>query len=69
VWRVIFFWKLTIAHGLCGATGKFSNFENFAADSKMFENFPAYSIFLKKIPADSKNLTGNLPLRTIYVYP
>jgi hypothetical protein len=34
------------------ATGKFSNFENFTADSKMFENFPAYSnfIFLKKFP-------------------
>jgi hypothetical protein len=32
--------------------GKFSNFENFAADSKMFENFPAYLnfIFLKKFP-------------------
>jgi hypothetical protein len=33
-------------------TDKFSNFENFAADSKMFENFPAYSnfIFYKKFP-------------------
>jgi hypothetical protein len=29
------------------ATGKFSNFENFPADSKMFENFPAYSFFKK----------------------
>jgi hypothetical protein len=44
------------------ATGKFSNFENFAADSKMFENFPAYLIFLKKVPADSKKLAGNLPI-------
>jgi hypothetical protein len=34
-------------HGPC-ATGKFSNFENFAADSKMFENFPANSIFFEK---------------------
>jgi hypothetical protein len=25
-------------------------FEKFAADSKMFENFPIYSNFLKKIP-------------------
>jgi hypothetical protein len=30
------------------ATGKFSNFVNFPADSKMFENFPA----------DSKNVAG-----------
>jgi hypothetical protein len=51
VWRVNFFLKLTRSapYSPC-ATGKFSNFENFAADSKMFENFPAYSnfIFFKK---------------------
>jgi hypothetical protein len=44
------------------ATGKFSNFENFPADSKMFENFLAYSVFLKKVRADSKNMAGNLPI-------
>jgi hypothetical protein len=42
------------------ATG--TNFKIFAADSKMFENFPTYSIFLKKIPADSKILAENLPI-------
>jgi hypothetical protein len=48
-----FFWKLTrSAWGMWCATGKFSNFENFAADSKMFE----------KISADSKKLAGNLPV-------
>jgi hypothetical protein len=56
-------WKLTRSapYSPC-ATGKFSNFENFAADSKKIENFPAYSNFLKKIPADSKNMAGNLPI-------
>jgi hypothetical protein len=44
------------------ATGKFSNFENFAVDSKMFKKFLAYSNFFKKIPTDSKNLAGNLPI-------
>jgi hypothetical protein len=48
------FWRLTRSapYSPC-ATGKFSNFENFAADSKIFENFPAYSDFLKKIPAET----------------
>jgi hypothetical protein len=41
VWRVKNFWKPTrSAWGWC-ATDKFSNFQNFAANSKMFENFPA----------------------------
>jgi hypothetical protein len=45
--------NLPVAHGLCGALRiNFSNFQNFAADSKMFENFAA----------DSKNLAGNLPV-------
>jgi hypothetical protein len=44
------------------ATGKFSNFENFAADLKMFENFLAYSIFFKKNSTDSKTLAENLPI-------
>jgi hypothetical protein len=34
------------------ATGKFSNFQNFAADSKMFKFFAA----------NSKKLAGNLPV-------
>jgi hypothetical protein len=42
--------------------GKFSNFENFVANSKIFENFATYSIFLKKFPANSKILMGNLSI-------
>jgi hypothetical protein len=46
------------------ATVKFSNFENVATDSKMFENFRAYSNFFLKVPADSKfgrKLTHSTP--------
>jgi hypothetical protein len=57
------FKKLTrSAWAMWCATGKFSNFENFAADSKMFENFPAYLNFFLKNPADFKNLAGILPI-------
>jgi hypothetical protein len=46
-------------HCLC-ATGKFSNFEIFAADSKMFENFPADSIFFEKLSRRFKKFDGKL---------
>jgi hypothetical protein len=53
VWLVIFFWKLTRSapYSPC-ATAKFSNFENFAADSKMFKKILPYSNFFKKNSAD-----------------
>jgi hypothetical protein len=37
--------------------GKFSNFEKFATDSKMFENFLADLNIFKKIRADSKKIS------------
>jgi hypothetical protein len=43
------------------ATDKFSNIENFAADSKMFKKIHAYSKFFEKILADSKKLYGTYP--------
>jgi hypothetical protein len=43
VWRVKNFWKLSrSAWAMWCATGKFSNFKNFAADSKMFKKNPAF---------------------------
>jgi hypothetical protein len=45
-------------HGPC-ATGNFSNFENFAADSKMFE-FSANSKKFNKIPRRFEIFDGKL---------
>jgi hypothetical protein len=40
--------------------GKFSNFQIFAADSKMFENFPTDSNFFEKISSQFKKIDGKL---------